>query len=374
MKAAYLARLSKALRDFGVDQPVAVVDLDRLDANCRTALTGSDQALGRRLVAKSLPCLPLLDHIRELVPTAGLMTFSEAMLQSLLLQEPDTDHLLGKPLPVSSAARVLERCPDAGRRVQWLIDTQARLSQYLALAGERGTPVRLSLEIDVGLHRGGMTAAEVARAVDEIAAHPLAELSGVMGYEAHLAKMPHIFRGRSKRIYAQSYGNAVAALGADAQGLCRNTGGSLTFQDYATGGAANEVAFGSVLVKPSDFDHSSTLGFSAAVFIATPILKVMVGNPWPGLEFLNLRRRTDLAILGGHYLAQPVYPSGFSYSGVFGRSSNQEVWSGPSQAQVHPDDVALLRPSQSEAVLNQFGTVLAVRNGAVVAEWPTLPS
>ena len=49
------------------------------------------------------------------IPTSGLMTFSEPMLQVLLMAEPDTDHLLGKPLPVTSAARLLSgNLPDCG--------------------------------------------------------------------------------------------------------------------------------------------------------------------------------------------------------------------------------------------------------------------
>ena len=87
-----------------------------------------------------------------------------------------------------------------------------------------------------------------------------------------------------------------------------------------------------------------------------------------------MRRKSDIAVFGGHYLAQPAFPESFAYSSIFGRSSNQEVWTGPKSTPVQPGDIALLRPSQSEAVLNQFGVLLALRGGQVVHEWPCLPN
>ncbi len=373
MTGAYLKTLSETLQAYGVDKPVVVVDLDRLDANCALATRGTDAGLNRRLVAKSLPCLPLLDHIRGLIPASGLMTFSEPMLLALLLAEPDTDYLIGKPLPVSSAARVLIERPVAAERVQWLIDTPERLQAYLALAADTQLPLRLSLELDIGLHRGGLQPDQVHDVARQIAAHPHARLAGVMGYEAHLAKLPGFLRKRAVLRSAAAFGRAVAGLPNAGVGLCLNTGGSLTYQSYTAGGAANEVAFGSVLVKPSDFDHTTTQEFLPAAFIATPILKTMPGNSLPGLDFLP-RNKVDLAVFGGHFLAQPVFPDGFRYSNVFGRSSNQEVWTGPRSAAVRAADIALLRPTQSEAVLNQFGRILAVRGGKVVDEWQCLPN
>lgn len=372
MSDPYLTLLSETLRAHGVDQPVVAIDLDRVEANCRAAQVAADPGLQRRLVAKSLPCLPLLDHIRRLIPSSGLMSFSEPMLLALLQAEHDTDHLIGKPLPVTSAARVLQTFPDAADRVQWLIDTPERLRAYLTLAQTSQTALRLSLEVDIGLHRGGLKVDQVAELAQAILSHPNARLSGLMGYEAHLAKLPGVLKSRASKSSAKAFARAVAAL-PEGAGYCLNTGGSLTFQSYRENGPATEVAFGSILVKPSDFDHATSTGFQPAAFLASPVLKTMRANPLPGLEFLP-QRKTHIAIFGGHFPGQPVHPGGFSYSSIFGRSSNQEVWTGRSQQAVKPGDIALIRPRQSEAVLNLFGSVLAVREGQVIAEWPCLPN
>lgn len=225
----YLQPLSEMLRAYGVDNPVTVVDLDRLEANCALAVSGANAGLNRRLVAKSLPCLPLLDHIRGRMSTSGLMTFSEPMLLALLQVEPKTDHLIGKPLPIRSAARVLAACPDAAARVQWLIDTPERLRDYLELATDKQSALRLSLEVDIGLHRGGFQPEHIADIAQEIDASPNARLSGLMGYEAHLAKLPGFLRKRATRMSADAFRQAVSGLPKGGKGLCLNTGGSLTF-------------------------------------------------------------------------------------------------------------------------------------------------
>lgn len=372
MSDPYFARLSETLRKYGVDKPVVAVDLDRLDDNCKAANAGADAGLDRRLVAKSPPCHPLLDHIRGLIPTSGLMSFSEPMLTALLNAEEGTDHLIGKPLPVTSAARVLKTCPDAVDRVQRLIDTPDRLRAYLTLAEQTRSAVRLSLELDIGLHRGRLKPDQIADIARVITAHPHARLSGVMGYEAHLAKLPGFLKSRAHRSCSSAFTQAISALPQDPD-LCLNTGGSLTFQSYRATGRATEVAFGSVLVKPCDFDHVDTSLFQPAAFLATPILKVLPGNRLPGLDFLPAKK-IHIAVFGGHYLGQPQYPNGFAHSSIFGRSSNQEVWTGPARATVQPGDIALIRPSQSEAVLNQFGSLLALRGDRVISEWSCLPN
>ena len=48
----------------------------------------------------------------------------------------------------------------------------------------------MNIEIDVGLHRGGVgDPAELARMLAVIDEDPRIELAGLMGYEAHVAKL-----------------------------------------------------------------------------------------------------------------------------------------------------------------------------------------
>lgn len=79
-------------------------------------------------------------------------------------------------------------------------------------------------------------------------------------------------------------------------------------------------------------------------------------------------------IHGGHWLAAPVSPPGLQYSALFGRSSNQELLTGSERVSLTPDDTVFLRPTQSEAVLLQFGD-LAVWDGRAISQmWPVFPT
>jgi D-serine deaminase-like pyridoxal phosphate-dependent protein len=40
---------------------------------------------------------------------------------------------------------------------------------------------------------------------------------------------------------------------------------------------------------------------------------------------------------------------------------------------IEPGDLAFLRPTQSEAVLQQFGPLLVYSQGCIVGEWATIP-
>jgi D-serine deaminase-like pyridoxal phosphate-dependent protein len=64
---------------------------------------------------------------------------------------------LGKPLPASEFARVIDRAgAEAATRIEWLVDTPQRLAAYGEVARARNFAWRANFEIDVGLHRGGV--------------------------------------------------------------------------------------------------------------------------------------------------------------------------------------------------------------------------
>lgn len=373
MYSTNLAQLSSDLRDIGLDRPAVIVDLDAVDHNVLTLKMHADPDLSWRLVAKSLPSAPLLEYLKQALSVKNLMVFSEPMLADLL---PDNtaDLLLGRPMSVCAARRILTAYQNAANQVQWLVDSVDRVSDYNQLAVDLMTTLRVNLEIDVGLHRGGFSVSDIPELHRAMAEASHLKLSGLMGYEPHLSKLPRPLSSRSKKRFLTTYSTFRAWATTLTPDLCLNTGGSSTFQNYSLADDVNDLSFGSVLVLPSDFDASSKLGFIPAAFVATPILKVMQRNSWPGLELLTpfRRRATDIAIQGGYYMAHPKHPPGFAYSGIFGRSTNQELWTGPQLSTPAVGDIALLRPTQSEFVLGSLGPILAYRRGQAVMEWTTL--
>ena len=91
--------------------------------------------------------------------------------------------------------------------------------------------------------------------------------------------------------------------------------GSPTFGLYKNTELANELAAGSALVKPSDFDMPILKDFEAAAFIATPALKIsdeLAIAAWEYSENIVGRpqKGTGIFIHGGYWMAAPIWRKG----------------------------------------------------------------
>lgn len=374
----YFSALSAALHRAGLAEPVLVLDERRLAANIRAVAGTLGEGPAVRLVVKSLPCADLLRLIAGELSTDRYMVFNRAMALEMRRLEPTADLLLGKPLPVAAAAGY---CDAAGTRdpgPHWLIDTPQRLADYQAMAAARGIRLRIAIEIDVGLHRGGIAdPAGLAALLDQL--DPATQVTGLMGYDPHISKLPKALgiRARaladSQRRYRQMLAVLRERLGPVP--LILNSAGSPTYALHAVGSAANEVAIGSAFVKPGDFDLDTLAHHQPACFIATPVLKTAWPALAPGLgrlAWLGGRAQAQF-IHGGHWLADPVSPPGLRRSGLFGPSSNQECWLGPHQPALSPGEWLFLRPRQSEAVFLQFGPLARFDGREITGLWPVFP-
>lgn len=387
---AYFAGMAQAIADAGIATPTMVIDRERMLSNARTVMRHIDGRMQLRLVVKSLPSLALLDDLMRAMQTRRLMVFNLPTLQEMAAQRTDTELLLGKPLPVAAAARFYETFqggrfrPD--RQLQWLVDTPQRLLQYRDLARGRQLALRINIEIDVGLHRGGVDDLHTLQEMMGIlASEPRLAFSGLMGYDAHVAKLPRLpgLRERAladaKRRYA---GYAAVARKFATSEPTFNTGGSPTYRLHDGSGAANELAIGSGLLKPGDFHSELLADLVPAAFIATPVLKAGRDFLLPdGVEAVSrmaaawdVNQRRAYFIYGGNWLADPVSPPGLSVSALYGRSSNQQLLVGSGEQGLRPDEVVFFRPRQSESVLQQFGDIAVMENGTVTQRWPVMPA
>ncbi len=387
---SYFASIERALHTAGYSQPVLVIDRERLDLNLSLLKETLAPGINVRVVSKSLPCHDLLHRVLEKLGTNRVMTFNRSMLESIADAMPTVDQLLGKPLPVAAArAFYADLKPATMPAVTWLIDTNERLGQYEALANELNVVMRVSLEIDVGLHRGGFLPDDrLSEALGTIDQSDHLQFDGFMGYEAHLAKVPAAagLRARATERAVQVYRTAVSMAGEvfspDVMNtVTRNSGGSLTYRLHTSDDVVNEVSIGTALLKGTDFDTDLLERFLPAVFIATPALKVLDETLIPGLEFIDRTTRRvfpnmnkTIFIHGGHWLAEPVHPPGLSLHRLYGRSSNQEMLNIDAKATISPDDLVFFRPTQTEAVLLQFGDIAVYEAGSIVETWPVYPA
>ena len=397
--APYFAALNKELKANGPGRPVIIVDLDRLDGNLSILKSVIRPPLAYRIVVKSLPSIKLVRYIMEKTGTKKLMVFHGPDVG--LLADAfggDIDILLGKPMPVNAVREFYRGF--AGRsgfnpaaQVQWLADTPDRVKQYLALAKEKHISMKISVEIDVGLHRGGVTNnADLDRmlAAIESSGGALA-FSGFMGYDVHAGSAPAVFSGKEKAIraafdktmerYRAFYDHARAAHPALFRGaLTFNSGGSQTYRLFTGAPPVNDVAVGTGLVKPSDFDTILLKDHKEALFVATPVLKKLPGTTIPFLESMSWlwkawdpNAQVTYFIYGGEWRASYCSPAGLQASGLYGKSTNQAFVNGSERTGLGVDDYVFLRPTQSEGIMREFGDILLVRGGKIVDRWPVFP-
>jgi D-serine deaminase-like pyridoxal phosphate-dependent protein len=390
---AWYEGMVRALRRAGIGEPAIAIDLDRLEANAAALARGVPPQRRLRLVQKSLPSLALLRHLAPRLGVHGLMVFHRPFLNHYAAWAPEFDLLLGKPMPVAAAWTFYERFRphedfDPSRRLRWLVDSETRLAQYLDLARTRGLQLTVSIEIDVGLCRGGVREpAALQPLLAMIAAHPQRlRWGGFMGYDSFAVQAPPWTSPRQAVDAANERYRAfiVWSRGRFAQlwhdELCFNGAGSPTLMLHGAGTPLNDLSAGSALLKPTDFDVPSLAAMQPAALIATPVLKVQQRLEIPFIAPLARwaggwlpGRGQSVFVYGGRLMARPVWPRGLRTNRLYGLSSNQQLMNLPSSVPVAPDDFVLWRPTQSEAVLLQHGELLGVRRGEVVARFAVDP-
>jgi D-serine deaminase-like pyridoxal phosphate-dependent protein len=388
---SYFEKLSTVLKREGLARPTMVLDLDRLDQNIETTRR-KIRPREFRVVAKSLPSAPLLDYVMSRARTRRLMLFHQPFLNAVAKAYPDTDLLLGKPMPAAAANRFYQHLEtrdfDPTQQLQWLIDSPERLRQYREVAEARETRLTINVEIDVGLHRGGMREpADLARLLAVIDEDPTFRFGGLMGYDAHAALPKTLnLRGREFENVEARYRSFVEVCRTDRlddseqTSLVLNAAGSPTYQMWnGIDGLANELAVGSGLVKPLNFDLDTLADHVPALFIASPVLKKLDGLEIPAVDvgplhsFWDPNRARTFFVYGGYWKAEPVSPAGLLPHPIYGRSTNQEMLNGSDEVDLDVDDLVFFRPTQSEFVMLQFGRIAVVRSGEIVDFWEPLP-
>jgi D-serine deaminase-like pyridoxal phosphate-dependent protein len=380
----YFTALSGALKRAGVAQPSLIVDRRRLSANIavvRHALAPT--GLGLRVVTKSLQATGLLQAVLSGAQTAQLMVFNGVTLEEIVKVQPTADVLLGRPLPAAQVEEFVRKHKDnpfPAAHPQWLVDSPERLAQYAAIGKNLGARMRLNLELDVGLHRGGLPdAAAVAHMIDLAAADRRLQITGLMGYDAHVPSVLDPAREMAgvRHRYAEARAVLLGKIGGDPGALTLNTAGSPTYRMHLDDKVANEVSIGSAFVKPMNYDLDTLSRHIPAAFIAEPVLKKMdqalipTIEPMAGLiNVIDPNSREGFFAYGGYGDAEPVSPPGLRFSPLYG---GRAMLTGSENIGLKQDDFIFFRPKESEGVFLQFGDILVFDGHDIVERWPTFP-
>jgi D-serine deaminase-like pyridoxal phosphate-dependent protein len=388
----YFRVLNEELKKNGPMRPCLVIDLDRLDHNIDQVVQTVKAPKHYRIVEKSLPSSALIDYVSKRAGTRRLMSFHQPFLNDDAVAFPDADILIGKPLPVRSAElfyKTLKGSFDPGRQLQWLIDTPEHLRQYLELAKGLGTRLRINVELDVGLHRGGVNNNQsLGEILSLVAANPASlQFAGFMGYDPHAGMAVPSILGSHEELFHK--GMAVYQGFADftrdqfaeqwRQDLTLNAAGSPTYRMHQAETLSNDISVGTALLKPTHYDLDTLATHVPAVYIATPVLKAVGPVELPALDgasrlfsWWDPNQRQTYFIYGGYWMAEYESPKGLQFNALFGHSTNQEIVNASPEVGLKVDDQVFFRPTQSEFVLLQFGDLVAVRGGKIVDYWPPM--
>lgn len=382
----YFSSLNQLLKREGPGRPVMILDLDRMNHNIDLIKASIEKPKTYRAVVKSLPSVELLQHVMTRAGTEALMVFHQPFLNEVATRFVEADVLLGKPMPLAAAREFYRAYQDGpfrpDRQIQWLIDTPERFHQYHQLARELGTSMRINIEIDVGLQRGGISQPQaLAQILPLIEADPEhLQFAGFMGYEAHLTGMAADLDSAVVQRVLSRYRGCIdytrqnhAELFSDR--LTFNGAGSHTFKIYEKDDTMNDLAAGSGVVQPTDFDTTHLQQHQPAVFIATPVLKRYEGLKAPGdhwagpiLEWWDPNRARTYYIYGGYWKARYESPGGIP-DWILLNSTNQSMLNTSTAVDLEVDDYVFLRPTQSEAVMLQFGDLMVVSEGRIESWW-----
>ena len=374
----FFQKLNQDLRHSAFGLPRLILDADQLERNLTYAKQqlNQDKHLKPRLVVKSLASLQLLQTVAAHFQTQRFMVFHLPQILPILENFSSADVLMGKPMPASAIEYFYLRFSSWNTaNIQWLVDTPQRLTAYLDIARRYAVQLKINIEIDVGLHRGGVSNEhDLIGLMNIIKAHPeQLKFSGLMGYDAHITKLPSVIKkaevafAESQQIY-QYFIEIIQAQFPQLwhEELCLNGGGSPSFNFHVKQSVCNDLSFGSMLLKPSDFDSTYLEALKPALWIASPVLKVLESTELPGMTLLNKlpHKNKALFIYGGYWMAEYVYPEGAHPHLLYGRSSNQELVNVSKMTQIDVDDYVFLRPTQSEVIIPQFAELYYYKNSA----------
>lgn len=394
-----LASLTALLeREGWAERPVAVLDLDALDANAtdlerRAGGTGRAAGTALRIASKSLRVRALLDRVLARPGWAGILAYT--LPEALWLLEHGARHVVvAYPTAERGALRRLAASPEALAAITLMVDETAHLDLILDATADlrprpSGARIRLALELDVsyaplpgvrfGALRSPLRSAAQARALaEQITARPDLQLVGMMAYEGHVAGVTDAARtpyGAAVRTMKRLAIPDIAARRAEAVAAVSeivplefvNGGGTGSVSSTAAESAVTEIAAGSGLIGPGLFDRYRDFSPQPALHLGVSVVR----RPAPQVATL----------LGGGWVASGVpgldrlptidHPVGLAFAPQEAAGEVQTPVVGPAAEHLRVGDTVWLRHAKAGEPAEHVTHYVLVAGDAIVGTAPT---
>ncbi len=386
------ARLDAATAE--LDPPLAVLDLDALDAN---AADLERRAGGRaiRVASKSVRCRPVLRRVLARPGFSGVLayTLAEALWLAGGEDPVSADVVVGYPTADRAALRRLAADPELAARVTLMVDSAEQLDVVDSVAPPaRRAPLRVCLDLDASLRAAGgrlhvgvrrspvhtpEQAAALARAVT---GRPGFRLVALMSYEAQVAGVQDAPPGRPlrglavRRVQAMSVRElrerraaAVAAVREVAPLEFVNGGGTGSLETTAADPAVTELAAGSGLYSPTLFDGYRAFRGRPAALFALPVTR----RPAPGTVTVAGGGWIASGPPGADRLPTPVHPAGLRTVGTEGAGEVQTPLRGPAADRLRIGDRVWFRHAKAGELAEHVDVLHALAGERLTGAYPT---
>ena len=256
-----------------IETPALVVDLDVMERNLHTMADWCrDHNVRLRPHFKVHRCPALAK--RQLAAGAIGITCAKLAEAELLADHGVDDVLVANQVVGPSK---VERLAHLAGRTHVIVgaDNDGNLRDISAAAGRAGTVVRVLVELDIGMDRCGVAAADDALALARLTTElPGLDFAGVMGYAGHLVSKP---RGPEKDVpLRRSVEQLVAARRhIEAAGLAveiASGGGTGSFHVTGTVDGITELQCGTYLLMDDCFTDAGVVEFEQAARLVATVL------------------------------------------------------------------------------------------------------
>jgi D-serine deaminase-like pyridoxal phosphate-dependent protein len=377
-----------------LDPPLAVLDLEALDANAGDLVR---RAAGKpvRVASKSVRNREVLRRVLARPGFAGILAYSLA--EALWLSEGEapvsTDVVVGYPTVDRAALRQLAGDEAAASRVTLMVDSVEHLDLVDAVVPPSQRPaLRICLDVDaslraaggrvhVGVRRSPVHAPEDAAALArQVTDRPGFSLVGVMAYEAQIAGVQDAPAARrlrgiavrgmqavSARELAGRRAQVVAAVSAVGPLEFVNGGGTGSLERTSAEDAVTEVAAGSGLYCPVLFDGYRAFSARAATFFAVPVTRV----PAPGVVTVAGGGWVASGPPGADRLPAPTLPPGLAWLPAEGTGEVQTPLRGPGTAELRVGDRVWFRHAKAGEICEHVDVLHTLQGDVVTGAFQT---
>jgi D-serine deaminase-like pyridoxal phosphate-dependent protein len=397
---SYFNQLAQDLTAAGVGTPQILIDLDRLDSNA-DAIVGTLGKDRYRIVEKSLPSIDVLNYVSNRTGVDRFLVLHLPFLPAILEAFPTAQVMVGKPQPIAAVIQFLnsysaQDLPGIIQRVRFLADTVARARELVAVAKGLSVTLQVGVEIDIGLHRGGVrTPSDLPNVLNVFTANPTAvRFAGILGYDGHVPNVPsapgleeYTIRQTFKTV-TQTYQSFVDVLHSQfaslvSDDLVFNSGGSASYPLYKDRvGPVNDVASGGGMLRPASYPGTLIGDLKPASFIATPVLATYDTVELPVVTKPSDTLFSDqksFTIYGGGWAAEFVWPLGVDLAPLVSDAENENLvpnqsWMlGPASLSISVGDWIFQHPREADAIF-QFQNILLIRGGRLQPDrWQAFP-